>query len=111
MRVPVAYDSDVRLAQRIMLDTAKANPRILGHPEPAVWITAFSERAVEPELRYWIVAPEAGLGNIPGEVFLGIWESVTSAGSRVPCLPRVVRRAGGGARVSSQACWEHGTGN
>src|SRR3546814_21038764 len=32
MRVPVAYDSDIRLAQRILLDTAKANLRILGPP-------------------------------------------------------------------------------
>src|SRR3546814_14869545 len=81
MRVPVAYDSDIRLAQRIMLDTAKANLRILGHPEPAVWITAFGERAVEHELRYWIVDPEAGLGNIQGEVFLGLWDAVRAARS------------------------------
>jgi small-conductance mechanosensitive channel len=84
MRVPVAYDSDIKLAQRIMLDTAKANPRILGHPEPAVWITAFGERAVEHELRYWISDPESGLGNIQGEVFLGIWDAFQAAGIRVP---------------------------
>src|SRR3546814_11498041 len=53
MRVPVAYDSDVRPAQRIMPDTAKANPRIMGHPGPAEGTTAFSERPVQPELRYW----------------------------------------------------------
>src|SRR3546814_21199889 len=71
MRVPAAYDSDVRLAQRIMLDTAKANPRILGHPQPAVWITAFSERAVDPQTRYWPADPEAGMGTTPGEVSRG----------------------------------------
>jgi len=96
MRVPVAYDSDVRLAQRIMLDTAKANPRILSHPEPAVWITAFSERAVEHELRYWIVDPEAGLGNIQGEVFLGIWDAFKAAGIRVPYPRQDVRLTAAG---------------
>ena len=51
--------------------------------EPVVWITAFSERAVEHELRYWISDPESGLGNIQGEVFLGIWERFKAAGIRI----------------------------
>lgn len=84
MRVPVAYDCDLRAAQAIMVETAKANPRILADPEPVVWITAFGERAVEHELRYWISDPEAGLGNIQGEVFLGIWDRFKEAGIRIP---------------------------
>jgi small-conductance mechanosensitive channel len=84
MRVPVGYGCDLRLAQRLIMETATANPRILNEPEPAVWITAFGERAVEHELRYWISDPESGLGNIQGEVFLGIWEAFRSAGIRVP---------------------------
>ena len=97
MRVPVAYDSDIKRAHRIMLDIAQANPRILDHPEPAVWITAFSERAVEHELRYWIADPESGLGNIQGEVFLGIWDAFQDAGIRVPYPRQDVRlvEAGG----------------
>jgi small-conductance mechanosensitive channel len=84
MRVPVAYDCDLRVAQAIMVETAKANPRILADPEPVVWITAFGERAIEHELRYWISDPEAGLGNIQGEVFLTIWDRFREAGVRVP---------------------------
>ena len=67
-----------------MVDTAKANPRILADPEPVVWITAFGERAVEHELRFWISDPESGLGNIQGEVFLGIWDRFKEAGIRIP---------------------------
>jgi len=84
MRVPVAYDCDLRAAQAIMVEVAKANPRILADPEPVVWITAFGDRAVEHELRYWISDPEAGLGNIQGEVFLGIWDRFKEAGIRIP---------------------------
>lgn len=84
MRVPVGYDCDLRLAQRLIVETAQINPRILDEPEPAVWITAFGERAVEHELRYWISDPEAGLGNIQGEVFLGIWDRFKDAGIRIP---------------------------
>ncbi|KTE19746.1 hypothetical protein ATE67_14000 [Sphingopyxis sp. H050] len=84
MRVPVPYDADLRLAQRLIVETANANLRILNEPEPAVWITAFGERAVEHELRYWISDPEAGLGNIQGDVFLGIWDRFKEAGIRIP---------------------------
>lgn len=96
MRVPVAYDCDLRAAQAIMVETAKANPRILTDPEPVVWITAFGERAIEHELRYWISDPEAGLGNIQGEVFLTIWDRFKEAGIRVP-YPRTDVRLVAGA--------------
>lgn len=91
MRVPVSYDCDLREAQRLMVETAKANPRILNDPEPVVWITAFGERAVEHELRYWISDPEAGLGNIQGDVFLGIWDRFKEAGIRIPYPRQDVR--------------------
>lgn len=94
MRVPVGYDCDLRLAQKLMVDTAKANPRILNDPEPVVWITAFGERAVEHELRYWISDPEAGLGNIQGDVFLGIWDRFKEAGITIPYPRTDVRLLG-----------------
>lgn len=91
MRVPVAYESDLRRAQRIMIETAKANARILAEPEPAVWITAFGERAVEHELRFWITDPESGLGNVQGELFLTIWERFREEGISIPYPRRDVR--------------------
>ncbi len=84
MRIPVPYECDLRAAQAIIVDVAKANPRILADPEPVVWIIAFGERAVDHELRYWISDPESGLGNIQGEVFLGIWDRFREAGIRIP---------------------------
>jgi len=94
MRVPVGYGCDLRLAQRLIIETAMTNPRILNEPEPAVWITAFGERAVEHELRYWISDPEAGLGNIQGEVFLGIWDRFKEAGIAIPYPRQDVRIIG-----------------
>lgn len=94
MRVPVAYECDLRAAQAIIVEVAKANPRILADPAPVVWITAFSERGVEHELRFWISDPESGLGNIQGEVFLGIWERFRDAGIRIP-YPRTDLRVVG----------------
>lgn len=88
MRIPVAYDADLRLAQKLMIDAARANARVLADPEPVVWITGFGERAVDHELRIWIADPEAGLGNVQGEVFLAIWDAFAAHGITLPA-PRL----------------------
>jgi small-conductance mechanosensitive channel len=49
-----------------------------------VWVTGFGERAVEHELRLWIADPEAGLGNIQGEVFMSIWDAFREQGITLP---------------------------
>ena len=88
MRIPVGYGTDVRLAQSLILDAARGNPRVLGEPEPMVWITGFGERAIDHELRIWIADPESGLGNVQGEVFLAIWDAFAQHGITLPA-PRL----------------------
>ncbi len=88
MRIPVGYDADLRLAQQLIIDAAKANLRVLDNPEPMVWITGFGERAIDHELRIWITDPESGLGNIQGEVFLAIWDAFLANGISLPA-PRI----------------------
>lgn len=88
MRIPVGYDADLRLAQRLIVEVARANPRVLDDPEPMVWITAFGDRAVEHELRVWIGDPELGLGNVQGEIYLGIWDAFAAHAIALP-LPRL----------------------
>ena len=87
MKVPVGYDVDLDLAQRLMIEAARASPRVLSDPAPLVWITGFGDRAVDHELRLWIADPEAGLGNIQGEVYMAIWHSFRSHGIGFP-FPR-----------------------
>jgi small-conductance mechanosensitive channel len=94
MRVPVGYDSDLRLAQQLMIDAARANPRVLSTPEPVVWITGFGDRAVDHELRIWISDPESGLGNIQGELFLAIWDAFRAQGISLPYPQIDVRMRG-----------------
>jgi small-conductance mechanosensitive channel len=84
MKVGVSYDSDIRLAQRLMIEATKRNSRVLATPEPVVWITSFGPSAVEHEIRFWIADPEMGLGNIQGELYLDIWDSFHEHGVRLP---------------------------
>jgi small-conductance mechanosensitive channel len=88
MRIPVAYDADLRLAQRLMVEAASANPRVLSEPAPLCWVTGFGERGVDHELRLWIADPESGLGNVQGEVYMAIWDAFRDASIAIPG-PRV----------------------
>jgi small-conductance mechanosensitive channel len=100
MRVPVGYDSDLRLAQRLMVEAAQSNPRILPAPAPLVWITGFGERAVDHELRIWIADPESGLGNVQGEIFLAIWDAFHAHGITLPYPQLDVRMRDAGANMA-----------
>ncbi|MEQ8309210.1 MAG: mechanosensitive ion channel [Sphingopyxis sp.] len=82
--VGVAYDTDLRLAQQLMIEAAKEAKRVLDEPEPVCWITGFGDSSVDHELRFWITDPEAGIGNIKGAVFLSVWDKFQAAGIEIP---------------------------
>src|SRR3546814_9594515 len=88
VRIPVSvgisYGADVHRAQELMLEAARACPRVLSTPEPLVWIRAFGERSVEFDIRVWISDPEAGIGNVQGDILLRVWELFKEHGIGLP---------------------------
>jgi small-conductance mechanosensitive channel len=82
--VGVAYDTDLRLAQQLMIEAASETRRVLAEPAPVCWITAFGDSSVDHEVRFWITDPEAGIGNIKGDVFLRIWDKFQASGIEIP---------------------------
>lgn len=91
MKIGVGYDSDLRLAQRLMIEAAQESPRVLESPAPVCWITGFGDSSIDHELRIWITDPESGLGNIQGGVYLRIWDKFQEAGIEIPYPQRDVR--------------------
>jgi small-conductance mechanosensitive channel len=71
--VGVAYDCDLPLAQKLMIQAAGESERVLKSPEPRVWLLAFGESAVEHEILVWIADPEAGVGNVQSEILNRLW--------------------------------------
>ena len=49
--IGIAYDCDVELAHRLMVEAASASPRVLKAPKPAVWMTALGENAINHEIQ------------------------------------------------------------
>jgi len=52
--VGVAYGTDTGLAERLLLETAAANPRVLAEPRPRVFFLAFGDSALRFELRAYV---------------------------------------------------------
>ena len=53
VKVGVAYGSDVRLVERILLDCARAHSQVLDEPEPIVFFKDFGNSSLDFELFFW----------------------------------------------------------
>jgi small-conductance mechanosensitive channel len=71
--VGVAYDCDLALVQKLMVEAAIEPKRVLKTPPPNVWLRAFGENAVQFEILVWIADPEAGVGNVQSEILNRLW--------------------------------------
>jgi small-conductance mechanosensitive channel len=89
--VGIAYDCDLPLAQRLMIEAAKSSKRVLDTPEPQVWLKAFGESSVEHEILVWIPDPEAGVGNVQSEILNRLWVLFNENGIKVPFPQREIR--------------------
>ncbi|ODP38089.1 mechanosensitive ion channel family protein [Sphingomonas turrisvirgatae] len=89
VRIPVGvgYETDLKLAQELMLKAAVESPRVLASPKPNVWLTSFGDYAVEHEILAWISDPEGGVGNVKSDVLNRLWLLFKENGIAIP-VPR-----------------------
>ena len=95
VRIPVGigYDSDLKLAQALMLQAAAESPRVLRNPKPNVWLTGFGESRVEHDILVWISDPEGGVGNVKSDVLGRVWQLFRDNGITIPYPQRVIHGA------------------
>ncbi len=89
--VGVAYNCDLDLAMRLMIEAATAQPRVLNDPGPKVFLTLFADSSINLELGFWIADPEEGRGNIVSEINIAIWRAFRENGVEIPFPQRDVR--------------------
>ncbi|MBA16208.1 MAG: mechanosensitive ion channel protein MscS [Sphingomonas sp.] len=92
VRIPVgvAYSSDLKLAQELMLRAAKESPRVLDNPKPNVWLAGFGDSSVDHEILAWINDPEGGVGNVRSDVLNRLWNLFKEHGVEIPFPQRDV---------------------
>ena len=82
--VGVAYNCDLDLAMRLMVEAAAAQLRVLADPGPKVFLTLFADSSINLELGFWIADPEEGRGNVTSDINIAIWRAFREHGIEIP---------------------------
>lgn len=82
--VNVAYDSDLDLVEKLLIDAAASTDRVLKDPAPGVRIVDLAPAGITHELRFWIADPEAGRANVKHVVYRSFLDSFAEHDIRLP---------------------------
>jgi small-conductance mechanosensitive channel len=93
--VSVAYDSDVELVERLLLQAASTQARVFADPPPTVVLLAFGVDGLEFRLGYWIGDPENGSDNLRSLINLEILRLLRANAIEIPFPQRVVHQRAG----------------
>ena len=91
LKFGTSYHDDPHLVRRIAIEAAKRTGRVLSDPVPVCHIVDFGSSSIDYLLRFWIQDPSAGLTNIRGNVYLGLWDAFREHGITIPFPQREVR--------------------
>ena len=85
-RVPmgVAYDSDLVLVKKLLLEIADKNDDVLKEPNPSVLLTKFNDSSIDLELRVWTTAKLQRKGAFTSDLNFAIWESFRENKIEIP---------------------------
>lgn len=82
--VTLAFDTDIDLAERLMLQAVGEAARVVPEPEPKVLLMGLGERGFDFEIRFWIVDPEEGINSVRSDVLKRAWALFREHGITVP---------------------------
>jgi len=101
-RIPVgvAYGSDVRLVERLLMEAATENPDVLDTPAPGVRLMEFGDSGLLFELRAWSTSLIHRKGLLVSNLNFAILDKFTEHGIEIPFPQRDLRIRGGRIEVS-----------
>ena len=82
--VGVSYEADMALAEKLMLEAARAADRVLNSPPPTVWMDGYGDSSVNFVIHCWIQDPEEGVGNVRSAVLKKLWWLFKDNGIEIP---------------------------
>ncbi|RZI63791.1 MAG: mechanosensitive ion channel, partial [Variovorax sp.] len=91
--IGIGYDSDVELAQALLLEAALASDAVLREPGPVCRMQRFGADSLEFQLLFWVAEP-AAQAKTRSDVCIGILKRLREAGIDIPYPQRVVRVEG-----------------
>ncbi len=93
--VNVAYDSDVRLVEKLLLEVADENPDVLKTPAPGVRFLEFGDYGLLFELRAWSTSLLQRQGKLISSINFGIYDKFKQHKIEIPFPQQEIRIRGG----------------
>jgi small-conductance mechanosensitive channel len=97
--VSVAYGSDVRLVERLLLKVAEETPDVLKDPKPGVRFIEFGDNGLLFELRAWTDTLTHRKGLLISKLNFGIYDKFKQHGIEIPFPQRDLHVRGGSLEV------------
>ena len=97
--VSVAYGTDARLVERVLLEVAAENSDVLENPEPGVRFLAFGESALLFELQAWSRSLVNNKVRLISSLNFAIYEKFNANKIEIPYPQREIRIRGGGVGI------------
>lgn len=88
--VQVAYGTDLRQVERLLIAVAQADPDVLDDPAPAVRFVAFGDSGLNLELRAWSTSLIHRKGVLISNLNFRIHDAFAASGIEIPFPQRVV---------------------
>ena len=94
--IQVSYATDLEKAMAIMIEAAKAQPRVMHDPAPGAFLEAFADSGINLQLGFWIRDPAEGTLGIRSAINMQIWRRFKEEGIEIPFPQREIRMLGSG---------------
>jgi len=88
--VQVAYGTDIRLVERLLIEVATADSDVLADPPPAVRFLEFGDSGLKLELRAWSASLMDRRGLLISNLNFAIYDALARQGVEIPFPQRVV---------------------
>lgn len=92
--VGVAYGTDLKLAQRVLLDATARAEGVLTSPEPEAYLEAFGDSSIDFAVRFWHKPSIADFWAARSEVAFEVEAALADAGITIPFPQRTMWWAG-----------------
>ena len=84
VRIGISYNSDLELAQKLMLEAADEHESIAKDPPPFCYLKEFGDSAVHFDLQFWFQRIDLNIFQPCSELLFSIWHKFREAGIEFP---------------------------
>ena len=95
----MGYDTDLALAQRLLVEAVRPVDGVLDDPEPAAWVTGFGTSSIDFVVLVWFPVATHNLWKVQSDAAMAVKEALDAAGIDIPFPQRTLSLEAGLGRA------------